>query len=143
MAISYLEHGATFSDQGFFQVVINLLLVIAQLDPKDEPSATIRGYNEHEDYTITIGPISALTSARLPWALLIPALGYLPSKMLAERPGGRWAELSGTIMFNDYVIGRVEITRGKYAQSTPGSCGTTALNSSIDMIEDGSSVNVA
>ena len=118
-------------------------MVIAQLDPKDEPSATIRGYNEHEDYTLTIGPTSAEARDRLPWALLIPALGYLPSKMLAERPGGRWAELSGTINFNDAVVGRVQIARGKYAQSTPGSCGTTALNSSIGMTEDGSSVNVA
>ena len=143
LALSYTEQGSTFSDKGFFQVVINLLGFAAQLDPKDEPSATIRAYNAPEDYTLLIGPTSAAASDRLPWALLIPALGYLPSEMLAQRPGGRWAELSGTIKLDGAYIGRIQILKGGYTQSTPKSCGTTALNSSIDMIEDSSSLNVA
>ena len=143
MALSYLEHGATFSDKGFFQVVVNLLVLAAQFDPKDDPSAAFRAYNDFEDYTLDIGPTSDTTRDRFPWRLLIPALGYLPSKMLAERPGGRWAELSGTIRFDGALIGKIQIVRGKYTQSMPGSCGTTAVDSSIDMIEDGSGVNVA
>ena len=143
LTLSYLEQGETFSDKGFVQVVINLLLFAAQLDPKDEPSATLRAYNAPEDYTITIGPTSDAARDRLPWKLLIPALGYLPSEMLAQRQGGRWAELSGTIKLDGAYIGRVQIAKGKWKQPTPGSCGTTTLNSSADMVEDNSSVNVA
>ena len=143
LALSYLEQGETFSDKAFVQVVINLLLFAAQMDPKVEPSATIRAYNAPEDYTLTIGPTSAAARDRLPWRLLIPALGYLPSEMLAQRPGGRWAELSGTIKLDGAYIGRIQIAKGKWKQSGPGSCGTTALDSSIDMIEDSSSVDVA
>ena len=143
LALSYLEQGVTFSDKGFFQVVINLLGFAAQLDPKDEPSATLRAYNAPEDYTLFIGPTSAAASDRLPWSLLIPALGYLPSEMLAQRPGGRWAELSGIIKFDGAYIGRVRILKGGYTQSTPDSCGTTALDSGIDMVENSSSLNMA
>ena len=138
-----MEHGFIFSDHGFFQVVINLLIFTAQLDPKDQPSVTIRGYNEQEDYTLTIGPTSAASSDRLPWGLLIPALGYLPSEMLAERPGGRWAEFSGTIRMDGAFIGRIQVARGKWTQPAQGSCGTTAVSSSNDTIGDGISVSVA
>ena len=120
LALNYLEHGATFSDRGLFQSVINLLLYAAQLDPKDEPSVTLFGYNEFENYTVTIGPTSAAASDRLPWGLLIPALGYLPSEMLSERPGGRWAELSGTIRLDGAFIGRIQIVQGL---NMPDSCG--------------------
>lgn len=143
LALNYVERGATVSDKGFVQVVVNLLLFTAQLDPKHEPSVTIRGYNSHEDYTLTIGPTSPAAADRLPWGLLIPALGFLPSAMMEERPGNPWAELSGTIKLDGSVIGRIRIARGQDPQSTPGSCGTTALNSSIDTVQDGSSVNVA
>lgn len=141
--LNYVERGFTFSDHGFFQVVINLLIFAAQLDPKNEPSVTIRGFNEHEDYTLSIGPTSPAASDRLPWGLLIPALGYLPSAMLTNTPGGRWAELSGTIKLDGAFIGRIQITLGKWPQATPGSCEITAVSSGNETIEDGSSVNVA
>ena len=141
--LTYVDHGATFMELGFFQVVVNLLLFAAQLDPKNEPSVTLRAYNEHEDYTLTIGPTSAAASDRLPWGLLIPALGYLPSAMLAQRPGGRFAELSGTIRSDGAIIGRIQAMRGRWTQPAQGSCETIAVSSSNDTIEDGSGVSVA
>ena len=140
LSLNYLNHGVAFSDRGLFGTVINLLLYAAQLDPKNNPSVTLYGYNQAENYTLSIGPTSAAASDRLPWGLLIPALGYLPSEMLGERPGGRWAELSGTIRLDGAFIGRIQIARGS---NLPDSCGKTAPDSSIGMIGDGSSGNVA
>ena len=141
--LRYIDHGAIISDRGFLQVVVNLLIFTAQLDPKNEPSVTLRAYNDHEDYTLSIGPTSAAASDRLPWGLLITALGYLPSEMLGEGPGGRWAELTGSIRFDGAIIGKIQILRGQFTPSTLGFCETTAVDSRNGTIEDGSGVNIS
>ena len=63
--------------------------------------------------------------------------------MLAQRPGRRWAELSGIIKLDGAYMGRLQIVKGGYTQATPDFCGTTALDSSVDTAEDSSSLNVA
>ena len=120
--LSYVVNGATFNDKNFYAIMINMLEFAAQHDPKDQPSGLIRAYNSPENYTFSIGPTSQAAKDNLTWKLAIPALGYLPTEMLANGPGGRWAELLGRIKLNGAYIGRIHILKGDHRDPPSGSC---------------------
>ncbi len=120
--LSYVVNGATFNDKNFYALMINMLEFGAQHDPKDQPSGLIRAYNSVENYTFSIGPTSQAARDNLSWKLAIPAVGYLPTEMLANGPGGRWAELLGRIKLDGAYIGRIQILKGDHRDPPSGSC---------------------
>ena len=143
LVLSYVSHGATFSDIGFFHLILNSLIFAAQNDPKTAPSGLLRAYNSEDNYTLFIGPTSDAARDNLPWKLVIPTLGYLPSQMLAYRQGGRWAELVGKIKLDGAYIGRIQIVKGDHRDSQPHSCGMVALDTGGDGVDNDGSISQA
>ena len=129
IVLDYLENGATFSDKGFFNLIITLLTFGAQHDPKMAPSGLYSAYNQDDNYTITIEPTSYAARWNLPWAFALPALGYLPSEMLKHGPGGRWAELEGRVKLDGAYIGKIHILKGRNDPQQAELCVDTALPS--------------
>ena len=135
-SISYARDGALINDKAFFRILVRLLVFAAQHEPKDVPCGLIRAYNSIENYTFAIGPTSDASRDNLPWKLMIPALGYLPSELLEQGQGGRWAELSGRIKLDGAYIGKVLIVKGDKRYDSPGACGVAefwAGNDSSDV----------
>lgn len=140
--LNYLENGATFSDKGFFSLMITLLTSGAQREPKNAPCGVFSAYNSHDNYTLTMGPTSDAARGNLPWILALQALGFLPSEMLKHGPGGRWAELSGRIRLDGAYIGKFSILKGRDSQHQSVSCSNAALDP-VDTSGNGSSVERA
>ena len=134
LSIDYLDHGASISAQGFFNLVINSLVYAAQNDPKNEPCMVLTAYNAAEDYTFSMGPTSDAARENLPWARAIPALGYLPNVMLLHQAGGRWAELVGTIKMDGAYIGKLGIRKGDHRSSRPSSCDMVRRDIGVDVV---------
>ena len=142
ITLDYLENGATFSDKGFFNLIITLLTFGAQHDPKNAPSGLYSAYNQDDNYTITIEPTSYEARGNLPWGLALPALGYLPSEMLKQGSGGRWAELEGRVKLDGAYIGKIHIVKGRNEPQQADLCVDTALHS-VDTGSNGNSVERA
>ena len=143
LALNYVRHGATFGDKGFFNLVLNTLVFAAQNDPKTAPSGFLRAYNPEDNYTLSIGPTSDAARDNLPWKLLIPSLGYLPSQMQAYRQGGRWSELVGKIKLDGAYIGKIQIAKGDYRDLQPHSCGLVAPDTGGDGVDNDGSISQA
>lgn len=121
--LDYLTPAATFSDKGFFALIINTLVFAAQHDPKQAPCGLVRSYNSIENYTFVMGPTSDAAQSKLPWNLAIAAMGILPTEMLKHGHGGRWAELMGRIKLDGAWIGKILILRGDRRTKEGGLCG--------------------
>ena len=126
--LNYLENGATFSDKGFFTLILTLLTSGAQQEPKNVPCGVFSAYNSPDNYTITMGPTSDAARENLPWLLALQAVGFLPSEMLKQGPGGRWAELSGRIRLDGAYIGKFSVLKGPDPRHQPVSCSNAALD---------------
>ncbi|KAL8752187.1 MAG: hypothetical protein Q9184_005813 [Pyrenodesmia sp. 2 TL-2023] len=111
--LEYKLHGAIFTDQGFFYTVINMLVYAANGDPKTRGMDGINLYNSEEDYSLRVEPMSPDATEELPLIMVIRILGGLPEVMYAQRRGGRWAELRGTVKWDGVNIGRVLIKKGQ------------------------------
>ena len=142
LVLDYLENGATFSDKGFFNLIITLLTFGAQHDPKIAPSGLYSAFNSEDNYTLTIEPTSYAARGNLPWGLALPALGYLPSEMLKHGTGGRWAELEGRVKLDGAYIGKIHIVKGNHTVPVADFCVNGALHS-VDTDSDGNSVESA
>ena len=142
IVLDYLENGATFSDKGFFSLIITLLTFGAQHDPKNHPSGLYSAYNQDDNYTVTIEPTSYEARGNLPWGLALPALGYLPSEMLKHRSGGRWAELDGRVKLDGAYIGKIHVVKGRVQMQQADLCVSAALHS-VDTGSNGDSVERA
>lgn len=143
LALSYVNQGATFSDIGLFHLVLNTLVFAAQNDPKTAPSGLLCAYNPVDNYTLSIGPTSHAARDNLPWKLVIPTLGFLPSQMLDVRQGGRWAELIGKIKLDGAYIGSIQILKGDHRDPHPHSCGMSALDTGGDRVDIAASISQA
>ena len=143
LVLNYVSQGATFSDKGFFRLVLSTLVFAAQNDPKTAPSGLLRTYDSEDNYTLSIGPTSHAARDNLPWKLLIPALGFLPSQMLDVRQGGRWAELVGKIKLDGAYIGSIEILKGDRRDPHPHSCGMSALDTGGGRIDTAAGISQA
>ena len=142
LVLDYLENGATFSDTRFFNLIITLLTFGAQHDPKNAPSGEYSAYNSEDNYTVTIEPTSYEARGNLPWALALPALGYLPSEMLKHGSGGRWSELEGRIKLDGAYIGKIHIVKGRHQQQEADLCVDAGVTS-VDTGSNGNSVERA
>ncbi|KAL8818207.1 MAG: hypothetical protein Q9223_003107 [Gallowayella weberi] len=110
--LSYLPNGASFSDVGFFQILIELLIWCANHDPKTSAPGTVSGYNVADNYTFTIEPVHPESQSDLPLLIVIEVLGRLPGKMVEEGRGGRWTELKAQIKMDGVNIGKISILKG-------------------------------
>lgn len=119
LSLHYVSGGQIISDKGFYRIIVDILVYAAQQDPKDRPCQLISVYNPAENYTFQIGPTSDASRDNLPWNLVIPALGYLPTAMLRHSPESRWAEFSGRIKLGGAYIGKLQIVKGEPRR---GSC---------------------
>ena len=140
LVLNYVSEGATFSDKGFFRLILSTLVFAAQNDPKTAPSGLLRTYDSEDNYTLSIGPTSDAARDNLPWKLVIPTLGFLPSQMLDARQGGRWAELVGKIKLDGAYIGRIQILKGDHRNPHPHSCGMSALDTGGDRVDIAASI---
>ena len=143
VVLNYLTNGATFSDKGFYRIVISTLVFAAQHEPKGAPSGVLRAYNLNDNYTLSIGPTSDAARDNLPWKFVISLLGSLPGEMLGHGPGGRWAELSGRIKLNGAYIGKLYIEKGDHRELPPESCGTAAFDIKVASSNSNDSMNEA
>ena len=143
LVLNYVSQGATFSDKGFFHLILNTLVFAAQNDPKTAPSGLLCAYNPEDNYTLSIGPTSTAARDNLPWKLVIPTLGFLPSQMLDVRQGGRWAELVGKIKLDGAYIGSIQIVKGDHRDPHPHSCGMSALDTGGDRVDIAASISQA
>ncbi|KAL9603268.1 MAG: hypothetical protein Q9219_001289 [cf. Caloplaca sp. 3 TL-2023] len=117
LRLQYVPNGATISDAAVFRTVISMLILSANGDPKTQsPRNGIALYNRHEDFTIRVSPIDEDQKYLMPLIMIIHVLGLLPTTMLAERSGGRWAELKGQVRNGGTNIGRVEIQKGEHVR---------------------------
>ena len=122
IVLKYKDHGAEFSDKGFFDMVITILVYFAQADPKGAPCEGLLAYEDRDDYTFSIGPTSEAARAKLPWKLAIEAMGILPIEMMAQGHRGRWSEFSGSIKLDGAYVGKISIEKGDHRLPS-GSCG--------------------
>ena len=143
LVLRYVKNGVTFSDKGFFQLVLNTLVFAAQNDPKSAPCGLLRAYNQEENYTLSLGPTSDAARENLPWNYVIPALAYLPNEMLDQRQGGRWAELLGNIKLDGAYIGRVQIAEGDFRDHQPHSCGMATIDAGGGRVDNEGSLSQA
>lgn len=143
LALNYVSQGATFSDKSFFHLILNTLIFAAQNDPKTAPSGLVCAYNPEDNFTLSIGPTSYGARDNLPWNLVIPTLGFLPSQMLDVRQGGRWAELVGKIKLDGAYIGKIQIQKGDHRDPHPHSCGMSALDTGGDRVDIAASISQA
>lgn len=120
--LNWIVNGQKISDKDFYRIIVDILIYAAQQDPKQRPCDLITSYNSAENYTFQIGPTSAAASDKLPWNLVIPALGNLPTAMQSHSPESRWAELSGRIKLDGAYIGRLQILKGDHRDPQLGSC---------------------
>ena len=142
LLLDYVENGVTFSDKGFFNLIITLLTFGGQHDPKNAPSGLYSAYNQDDNYTLTIEPTSYAARGNLPWGLALPALGYLPSEMLKHGSGGRWAELEGRVKLDGAYIGKIHIIKGRNQVPQADWCVKGALHS-VDTSSNGNSIERA
>ena len=140
LILDYLDNGRTIGDKGFYEMLVNILVFAAQHDPKDTPCGLIRTYNSLDNYTFEIGPTSDAALDNLPWKLVIPALGYLPTAMSHEN---RWAELSGRIKLDGAYIGKFQIVKGDRRGPTLGSCEMVGFDNGDEGSGAASSVDTA
>ena len=112
LTLTYTQGGASFDPQGFFKTIMILLIFAAQHDPSTEASGVVADYNERDNYTVAISPMSAEAREDLPWDRAIPVLRDLPRTMLGEQRGGRWAELEGRARVDGVNTARVKIVTG-------------------------------
>ena len=112
--LTYKTSGQVISDGGFYDTMISTIIFAAQHDPKNRACGVMRSYNPHENYTFVMGPTSDAARDNLSWKLAIQALAFLPTEMLAQRPGGYWAELSGRIKLDGAYVGKIELMKGDH-----------------------------
>ena len=129
LVLHYFERAETFSDKGFYHITIDALVFGAQHNYKDLPCGIVRAYNAPENYTYSIGPTSLAARANLPWRTAIAVMAFLPTEMLAQRRGGRWAELTGRIKLDNAYIGKLEIEKGDRRDPETASCSTITIDS--------------
>ena len=138
IGVHYVEGGVSFHPASLYESLISLLVFAAQSDDKLAPCGYLADYNTREDYTIAISPTSAEARDRLPWKLAIEIFAVLPGVMLAERRGGRWAELVGRARLDGQWVGRIRLAKGDVRnelQALYGD-GTAAASDPCDLLED-------
>lgn len=138
IGLNYKEGGASFHPASFYETTISLLLFAAQRDDKSAPCGFVADYNTREDYTLAISPTSAASQDRLPWQFAIEVFAKLPAVMLAQRRGGRWAELHGRVRLEGQWIGRIRLSKGDVRNELQAAYGdgTAAASDPCDFLED-------
>lgn len=120
IGLLYTPGGASFLPQGFYGLVVNALVWVAQHDPKTGPSGLVSVYNTVDNYTLAISPTSTAARDKMPWDIVIQVMAVLPVEMLASGRGGRWAELQGRVKYDGEYIGRLKIAKGDFQRELRG-----------------------
>ena len=105
--LNYIPNGKLISDIDFIASNIKFLVLAANKDPKTGTTKTARMDNLEAGFFLEISSMG--DDDELPLFRIIEVLGRLPARMYEERPGGRWAELTGLVRFDGVNIGRIRV----------------------------------
>ena len=114
--LEYIPNGDIFTDLGFFLLVINLLTLTVNHDPKTQKIKRTSLPNYSEDYLFRISAMNDEDDISL--EMVITILSSLPQIMYEQRTGGRWAELRGLVKFDGVNIGKVTLLKGAVGNSS-------------------------
>lgn len=132
--IAYTPDGATFHDVQIYNASLKLLVRIAQVaDQHGTIWPLISTYNDMDDFTLSVGPVSFGKRSELSWGDTGTVLAYLGLAMSSQGPPGHmWAELEGIIETDNVFTGVVCIVKGDRTAWRPAD---VCPRSSLDGVE--------
>ena len=112
--ITYTPDGATFHDVQIYNASLKLLVRIAQVaDQQGTIWPMISTYNDMNDFTLSVGPVSFAKRSELSWGDTGTVLAYMGVAMSTQgTPGRMWAELEGIIETDKIFTGVFCIAKG-------------------------------
>ena len=120
--MGYRPDGKTIPDTQVYNASMLLLLRAAQPSDLSESVGPIFStYNDVADFTFSFGPSLSAKINELDWLACLNSINAIVTAMAGQGPEGKFAELDGIIMDEDFAIGRFCIDKGDLTKDEPES----------------------
>ena len=118
--VKYRPGGQSFPDVQIFKSSLQLLAQAAEPQDSDISIGTLLStYNSAANLTFSFAPNRFVKYNELSWADVINTISSVITAMSQVGAQGTWAEMGGTIMDGNEVIGRCCIDKGDSTQTIP------------------------
>lgn len=129
--LTYTPGGAAFHDVQIYKAALKLLVRIAEVvDQSGTIWPMISTYDEINDFTLSVGPVSFAKRSELSWGDTGTVLAYMGVAMSSQGPPGHmWAELEGIIETDKVLTGFLCIAKGDRTRWRPADvCAKPSMN---------------